>query len=49
MGVGVWRELCVGVGVGVWGVCVCVYTAMRRFMRYGAKTWHGGRGRAHEV
>ena len=40
---------------GVWGcVCVCVYVCMSGYafhhaLRYRAESWHGGRGRAHEV
>ena len=35
-------------------VCVCVYVCMsgyafRHALRYRAESWHGGRGRAHEV
>ena len=47
--------MCIGVCVcrGV-GVCVYMYVCMsgyafRHASRYQAESWHGGRGRAHEV
>ena len=35
-------------------MCICMYVCMsgyafRHASRYRAETWHGGRGRAHEV